>query len=90
MKHGALSRTPNRNERSRRADFANQSRRNTGGGIRPMRDLYGRIQSEIFIYDDDVPSGAGYARAIQDNLFGVTKLALDMGTICLNPVQPRL
>ena len=53
-------------------------------GIRPMRDLYGRIQSEIFIYDD-VPSGDGYARAIQDNLFGVTKLALDMGTICLNP-----
>ena len=52
-------------------------------GVRPMRDSLGRIQGEVFIYDD-VPGGAGYARAIHDNLKQVTKLALDMGKHCPN------
>ena len=52
-------------------------------GIRPMRDSFGRIQGEVFIYDD-VPGGAGYARAIHDNLKEVTELALDMGKRCPN------
>ena len=52
-------------------------------GVRPMRDSFGRIQGEVFIYDD-VPGGAGYARAIQDNLEEVAQLALDMGRNCPN------
>ncbi len=53
-------------------------------GVRPMRDGFGRIQGEVFIYDD-VPGGAGYARAIQENLEEVARLALDMGRKCHNP-----
>ncbi len=52
-------------------------------GVRPMRDSFGRIQGEVFIYDD-VPGGAGYARAIHDNLKEVTELALDIGRNCPN------
>ncbi len=52
-------------------------------GVRPMRDSFGRVQGEVFIYDD-VPGGAGYARAIQDNLHEVAELALDMGRSCSN------
>ena len=52
-------------------------------GVRPMRDKFGRIQGEVFIYDD-VPGGAGYARAIQENLEEVARLALDMGEKCPN------
>ena len=52
-------------------------------GVRPMRDSFGRVQGEVFIYDD-VPGGAGYARAIHDNLKEVAELALDMGKHCLN------
>lgn len=52
-------------------------------GVRPMRDSFGRIQGEVFIYDD-VPGGAGYARAIHDNLKGVVDVALYMGKNCLN------
>ena len=48
-----------------------------------MRDSLGRIQGEVFIYDD-VPGGAGYARAIHDNLKEVTELALNMGKHCPN------
>ena len=36
-------------------------------GVRPMGDGFGRVQGEVFIYDN-VPGGAGYARAIQDSL----------------------
>ena len=53
-------------------------------GVRPMRDGFGRVQGEAFIYDD-VPGGAGYARAIQDNLEEVARTALDMGKSCPNP-----
>ena len=52
-------------------------------GVRPIRDSFGRIQGEVYIYDD-VPGGAGYARAIQDNLEEVTHLALEMGRNCPN------
>lgn len=53
-------------------------------GVRPMRDRFGRIQGEAFIYDD-VPGGAGYARAIQENLEDVARFALDIGGKCPNP-----
>ena len=52
-------------------------------GVRPIRDALGRIQGEVFIYDD-VPGGAGYARAIYDNLQEVAELALEMGHNCNN------
>ena len=52
-------------------------------GARPMRDSFGRIQGEVFIYDD-VPGGAGYARAIHDNLKEVTEMALYIGKNCPN------
>ena len=52
-------------------------------GVRPMRDSLGRIQGEVFIYDD-VPGGAGYARAIHDNLKEITELAVNMGKHCPN------
>ena len=53
-------------------------------GVRPMRDSFGRVQGEVFVYDN-VPGGAGYARAIQDSLRGITELALEMGRNCPNP-----
>ena len=52
-------------------------------GVRPMRDSLGRIQGEVFIYDD-VPGGAGYARAIHDNLEEIANLALALGRNCSN------
>lgn len=52
-------------------------------GVRPTKDRYGRVQGEVFIYDN-VPGGAGYARAIQDNLGQITELALEMGRNCPN------
>lgn len=52
-------------------------------GVRPMRDTIGRIQGEVFIYDD-VPGGAGYARAIHDNLEEIANLALSLGQTCAN------
>ena len=48
-----------------------------------MRDALGRIQGEVFIYDD-VPGGAGYARVIHDSLQEVAELAMDMGGNCYN------
>ena len=56
-------------------------------GARPMRDSFGRIQGEVFIYDD-VPGGAGYARAIHDNLEEIAELALHMGKNCSNKDCP--
>ena len=52
-------------------------------GIRPIRDPQGRIQGEIFIYDD-VPGGAGYARAIHDNLEEIMNEALRASRQCSN------
>ncbi len=52
-------------------------------GVRPMRDSRGRIQGEVFIYDN-VPGGAGYARAIRHSLSEITQLALTMGRSCPN------
>ena len=52
-------------------------------GVRPMRDSLGRIQGESFIYDN-VPGGAGYARAIQDRLHEIVLKALEMGRECPN------
>ena len=52
-------------------------------GVRPMRDSLGRVQGEVFIYDD-VPGGAGYARSIHDNLEEVAASALEMGRNCHN------
>ena len=57
-------------------------------GIRPVRDRHGRILGEVFIYDD-VPGGAGYARAIKDNLDEVIQLALSTGRNCRNPQCER-
>ena len=53
-------------------------------GVRPMRDPAGRILGEAFIFDD-VPGGAGYARAIHDNLEEISQLAMDLAKICHNP-----
>ena len=53
-------------------------------GIRPMRDPAGRILGEAFIFDD-VPGGAGYARAIHENLEEISRAALDMAQVCHNP-----
>ncbi len=52
-------------------------------GVRPMRDPLNRILGEVFIYDD-VPGGAGYARAIRENLEEITSDALNMGLDCSN------
>lgn len=53
-------------------------------GVRPMKDSLGRIQGEVFLYDN-VPGGAGYARAINDNLEEILRSALDMARECKNP-----
>lgn len=53
-------------------------------GVRPMRDRLNRIQGEVFIYDD-VPGGAGYARAIEANLEEISRLAWSLGQACVNP-----
>ena len=52
-------------------------------GIRPTRDSFGRVQGEVFIYDN-VPGGAGYARTIQENLRDIIELAQEMGRSCPN------
>ena len=53
-------------------------------GVRPMRDSFDRTQGEVYIYDN-VPGGAGYARAIQGSLREVAEMALKMGKDCPNP-----
>lgn len=53
-------------------------------GVRPVRRPDGRIHGEAFIYDD-VPGGAGYARAVFANLEEILHRALDLGRICSNP-----
>ena len=53
-------------------------------GVRAVRRAPDRIHGEIFLYDD-VPGGAGYARAIQENLEEILRKALEIGQHCPNP-----
>jgi hypothetical protein len=53
-------------------------------GVRPVRRAPDRIHGEVFLYDD-VPGGAGYARAIGQNLEEILTKALELGQSCLNP-----
>lgn len=53
-------------------------------GVRPVSRSPDRIHGEVFLYDD-VPSGAGYARAIRNNLEEIMHKALDIGEYCPNP-----
>ena len=53
-------------------------------GVRPVLRTPGRIHGEVFLYDD-VPGGAGYARALQQNLEEILQKALKLGEHCLNP-----
>ena len=53
-------------------------------GVRPVKRAPGRIHGEVFLYDN-VPGGAGYARAIQYNLQEILEKALELGEQCFNP-----
>jgi hypothetical protein len=53
-------------------------------GVRAVRRGPGRLHGEVFLYDD-VPGGAGYARAIQQNLATILSKALSLGQHCPNP-----
>lgn len=53
-------------------------------GIRAVKRAPERIHGEIFLYDD-VPGGAGYARAILENLEEILRKALEIGQHCPNP-----
>lgn len=53
-------------------------------GIRPVLRSLGRIHGEVFLYDD-VPGGAGYARAVMDNLADVIREADQLASSCPNP-----
>ncbi len=53
-------------------------------GVRSARRGPSRIHGEVFLYDD-VPGGAGYARAIRQNLEEVLTKALELGRRCDNP-----
>lgn len=53
-------------------------------GMRAVWRGPGRLHGEVFLYDD-VPGGAGYARAIQHNLDDILEKALDLGQHCTNP-----
>ena len=57
-------------------------------GVRPIKDNHGRVQGEVFIYDD-VPGGAGYARAISDNLKDIAEIALAIGRRCTKRCMSR-
>lgn len=52
-------------------------------GTRAVRRGPGRLHGEVFLYDD-VPGGAGYARAIDQNLEEILNKALDLGRTCTN------
>lgn len=43
-----------------------------------------KLHGEVFLYDD-VPGGAGYARAIDRNLEAILERALELGRECQNP-----
>ena len=53
-------------------------------GVRPTSDAHGRVQGEVFIYDN-VPAGAGYARTVRSRLREIVELAREMGRDCSNP-----
>lgn len=53
-------------------------------GVRAIRRGKDRIHGEIYLYDD-VPGGAGYARAIDQYLEQILKKALELGSKCANP-----
>jgi len=48
------------------------------------RGLDHRLHGEVFLYDD-VPGGAGYARAIEQNMQAILEKALELGEQCANP-----
>jgi len=53
-------------------------------GIRPVKRSKGKLQAEVFIYDD-VPGGAGYARAIENHLEEIITKAIRLGENCSHP-----
>lgn len=53
-------------------------------GVRAINRGAGRLHGEVFLYDD-VPGGAGYARAIDDNIEEILHKALELGQTCTNP-----
>src|SRR5579884_2505669 len=54
-------------------------------GVRAVRrGLDHRLHGEVFLYDD-VPGGAGYARAIEQNMQPILEKALELGEQCANP-----
>src|SRR5205085_12620233 len=53
-------------------------------GVRSVRRAAERVHGEVFIYDD-VPGGAGYARAVERHLEDILRKALELGRKCLNP-----
>jgi hypothetical protein len=53
-------------------------------GVRATLRGPGRLHGEVFLYDD-VPGGAGYARAIDQNLEAILERALGLGRRCQNP-----
>lgn len=53
-------------------------------GVRAALRGPGRLHGEVFLYDD-VPGGAGYARAIDQNLESILERALELGRDCQNP-----
>jgi Lhr-like helicase len=56
-------------------------------GVRPVRRGVEYLHGEIYLYDD-VPGGAGYARAASENLEEILRKALELGRICQNPDCP--
>ena len=52
-------------------------------GVRAVKRGH-RLHGEVFLYDD-VPGGAGYARAIEQNLKQILLKALEFGKFCPNP-----
>jgi hypothetical protein len=56
-------------------------------GVRAVRRETGRLQGEVYIYDN-VPGGAGYARAIEHNLKEIIEKALELAEYCSNPDCP--
>jgi|GEM_PF-815118 len=53
-------------------------------GVRALNHGGNRIHGEVFLYDD-VPGGAGYARAIRNNLEEILRAAHQMAATCVNP-----
>ena len=56
-------------------------------GVRAVKRPPSRIHGEVFLYDD-VPGGAGYARAIGKNLQPILEKALELSEHCPNPDCP--